>query len=212
MKLVSSPGFIVFTPQSPRSLVASRSPTPSLDFRILSLADSQTDGKARLAMIPEEPGMVEGGTSASSPVGQQLSGTYAGNMVATSSFERTNPSLDRLTSREMALQEIIRPVFGAANDDAGESQPSSGDTGTLELESSGIDHVPRISTPPVRPLPTDEADAARRHSVSQTRLQTYQAKRDNSYVWQRQDRVREYAFGSVWSRVSTTSFKPCLVF
>jgi hypothetical protein len=94
--------------------------------------------------------MVEGGTSASSPVGQQLSGTYAGNMVATSSFERTNPSLDRLTSRGMALQEIIRPVFGAANDDAGESQPSSGDTVTLELESSGIDHVPRISTPPVR--------------------------------------------------------------
>ena len=162
-------------------------------------------------MIPEEENIIEGGTSTNSPVGQQLSGAYTGNAIATSSFERTKPSLDRLTTREMALQEITRPVFGASNDDAGKSQPSFGDTETMELENSGIDHVPRISTPPVRPLPTGEADAATRHSVSQNRLQTYQAKRDYSYARQKQDRVEGYAFGLVWSCVSTTSFNTCLV-
>ena len=111
----------------------------------------------------------------------------------------------------MALQEITRPVFGAFNDDAGKSQPSFGDTGTMELENSGIDHVPWISTLLVRPLPTGEADAATRHSVSQNRLQTYQAKRDYSYARHKRDSVEGYAFGLVWSCVSTTSFKPCLV-
>jgi hypothetical protein len=154
--------------------------------------------------------MIGDGTSANSPVGQQLSGAYTGNVIATSSFERTIPSLDRLTSRGRALQET-RSVFEAPNDDASGSQSSSGDTETLELENSSIDHVPRISTPPVRPLPTDEADAATRHSVSQHRLQTYPAKRDYSHARQRQGRVEGYAFGLVWSCVSTTSFEPCLV-
>ena len=178
-------------------------------FPDIVLGDPQPHGNARLAMIPEEADMIGDGTSANSPVGQQLSGAYTGNMIATSSFERTKPSLDRLTSRGKALQEITRPVFGASKDDAGESQPSSEDAGTLELENSGIDHVPRISTPSVRPLSMGEVDAATRHSVWLDRLHTYQARRNYSYARQVQHKVEEYAFGLVWSCVSSTSFKPC---
>jgi hypothetical protein len=212
MKQVSSPGFSVFTPQSPRSLAASRSPTPSLDFRTLSLADPQPHGNARLAMIPEEANIIGGVTSANSLVGQQLSSAYAGNVIAALPFERTIPSPDRLPSRGRELQEITRPVFEAPSDDASESQPSSGDTELLGLENSSIDHVTRISTPPVRPLPTGEEDAAARHSVSRNRLQIYQARRDYSYARQSQDRIGGYAFGLVWSCVSTSSFETHIVF
>ncbi|PMD22361.1 hypothetical protein NA56DRAFT_658274 [Hyaloscypha hepaticicola] len=125
--------------------------------------------------------------------------THTGNVIATSSFERTIPSPDRLPSRGKALQEITRPVFDAPNDDAPEILHSSGETGPLDLENSGIDHVPRISTPPVRPLPTGEEDAAARHSVSRNRLQIYQAKRDYSYARQSQDRIEGYAYELVWS-------------
>jgi hypothetical protein len=206
MKQVSSPGFSVFTPQSPRSLAASRSPTPSLDFRTLSLADPQPHGNARLAMIPEEANIIGGVTSANSSVGQQLSSAYAGNVIAALPFERTIPSPDRLPSRGRALQEIPRPVFEASKNDAPESQHSSEDTGPLDLENSGIDHVPRISTPPVRPLPTGEEEAAARHSVSRNRLQIYRAQRGYSYVWQSQDRKGGYASELlVWWCVSTSS-------